>query len=217
MEKAIIMIDTGTAEMHETAREWAAQGKNVFVIAKEARVIGNAQVIALNLLESEAVQATAERIAQTCGGIDLLVLGTPVCADDGVIGTGHDDAAMLDTILYSARGNLNLAEACLAHMEGGMKRIACITQRESSNAWSEGMDSLARHQALAGLNMLGKILFNKLRPQGFTFRWFCEGAGGMRAGEYLFSALCYDAEEPYIHSDENRLVMRDGLLREISW
>lgn len=58
-----------------------------------------------------------------------------------------------------------------------------------------------------------------LRPEGFTFRWYCaeEHSGGMTAGEYLLSGLCYDAREPYLHSDENRFVMRDACLREIAW
>ena len=67
--------------------------------------------------------------------------------------------------------------------------------------------------------MMGKLYFNRLRPEGFTFRWYCaeEGSGGMSAGEYLLSGLCYDEKEPYIHSDENRLVMRDAYLREVAW
>ena len=67
--------------------------------------------------------------------------------------------------------------------------------------------------------MMGKLYFNLLRPVGFTFRWYCaeERNGGMSAGEYLLSNLCYDAKEPYIHSDENRLVMRDSYLREVAW
>lgn len=39
----------------------------------------------------------------------------------------------------------------------------------------------------------------------------------MCAAEYIVSGLCYDEKEPYIHSDENRLVLRDAYLREISW
>ena len=67
--------------------------------------------------------------------------------------------------------------------------------------------------------MMEKILFNKLRPEGFTFRCFCADPQekGICAGEYIARGLCYDEKEPYIHSDENRLVMRDCRLREIPW
>ena len=75
-----------------------------------------------------------------------------------------------------------------------MKRIAAITEIESSNSWSTGKTDLAYHASLAGLNMMGKFLFNHLRPEGFTFRWYCDdGApGGMCAADYITSGLCYD-------------------------
>lgn len=67
--------------------------------------------------------------------------------------------------------------------------------------------------------MMEKLYFNQLRPEGFTFRCFgsSEEEGGITAGEYIMNALCYDPKEPYIHSDENRLVMRDHHYREIPW
>lgn len=57
-------------------------------------------------------------------------------------------------------------------------------------------------------------LFNKHRPEDFSFRWFCEGnvPGPMSAGEYILSQLSYHPDEDYIHSGENRLVIRDGWL-----
>ena len=120
-------------------------------------------------------------------------------------------AAAVKTV-EAADGRLDIFVAgAAAHPQDG--------EMESSNSWSTGRADLAYHASLAGLNMMGKILFNRLRPEGFTFRWYCDdGApGGMCAAEYIVSGLCYDEKEPYIHSDENRLVLRDAYLREISW
>lgn len=39
----------------------------------------------------------------------------------------------------------------------------------------------------------------------------------MSAGEYILSQLSYHPDEAYIHSEVNRLVIRDGWLREIPW
>ena len=139
--------------------------------------------------------------------------------DGGEIGAGHDSAVLVDAMMRNVYGSRSTAEAFLPLLRRGMKRIAAITEIESSNSWSTGKTDLAYHASLAGLNMMGKILFNHLRPEGFTFRWYCDdGApGGMCAADYITSGLCYDEKEPYIHSDENRLVLRDAWLREISW
>lgn len=37
------------------------------------------------------------------------------------------------------------------------------------------------------------------------------------AGEYFSMNLCYDSQEPYIHSEEKRVVMRDGWFEDIAW
>lgn len=166
-------------------------------------------------------RAFLEEIRQKEGYIDLLLLGTADnLEEDGAIDTVHD----YDRLLESVGGQINrmqnaIEEALPLLRKGNLKRIGMITRKESSIRCCNNTCNYSRHMALAGLNMTGKIYFNLLRPEGFTFRWYCseENAGGMSAGEYLLSGLCYDANEPYCHSDENRFVMRDSYLREIPW
>ena len=100
-----------------------------------------------------------------------------------------------------------------------MKRAAAITEMESSNDTEHRQGEISPTTSLAGLNMMGKILFNRLRPRALHSAGTAMTAapGGMCAAEYIVSGLCYDEKEPYIHSDENRLVLRDAYLREISW
>ena len=73
--------------------------------------------------------------------------------------------------------------------------------------------------AMAALNMMEKIAFNALRPEGFTFRNFVTDGPktGMDAKTYIQRDLSNLPEDDYIHSDENRLVRRDSLFREKSW
>ena len=40
---------------------------------------------------------------------------------------------------------------------------------------------------------------------------------GISAADYILTNQSYIAQDDYIHSDENRIVMRDAFLREISW
>lgn len=215
MNKLVLMIDTGRNASVSAAQWLEKNGCTVLMLQKSPRPVPGIRTAALDLLNMQAVQA----LADTYDYLDMLVLGVPPCTEDGPIGTGHDLDAMLDQLVYLGRGTANLVEACLPKLRKGMKRIACITEPEGSHFLGCEAGNLLRHQMLAALNMLGKELFNKLRPEGFTFRWFCEGdtPGPMGAGEYLLARLSYHPDEAAIHSDENRLVIRDGALREIPW
>lgn len=215
MERIIVMMDTGRSVSADTAFWLAKNGCRVILVQKEPRLVQGIETIQLDLLDSMAVQTFADQFDH----LDILVLGAPPCAEDGPIGAVHDLDAMLEELVYLGRGTGNLLEACLPKLRKGMKRIACITEPEGTHSLGSDPGNLLRHQMLAALNMLGKELFNKLRPEGFTFRWFCEGdvSGPMCAGEYLLAQLSYHPDEAAIHSDENRLVIRDGALREIPW
>lgn len=166
-------------------------------------------------------KAMLTEIEQKEGGIDLLLLGVnEQLPEDGAVGMAHDYDVLLESVGEQMNRVQNAIEEALPLLRrGNMKRIGMITRKESSVSLCRDDCNYGRHMAWAGLNMLGKIYFNRLRPEGFTFRWYCseENAGGMSAGEYLLGGLCYDPKEPYCHSDENRFVMRDSHLREIPW
>lgn len=215
MEKIVLMMDTGRDASVRAAKWLARNGCRVTLLQKEKRETPGVDSVEIDLLDTAAVQALAESFER----IDVLVLGAPPCPPDGPIGAGHDLDAMLDALTYLGRGTGNLLEACEPKLRMGMKRIACITEPECSHALGVEADNLLRHQMLCALNVLGKELFNRLRPEGFTFRWFCEGdtPAPMPAGEYILAQLSYHPDEAYIHSDENRLTLRNGYLQEIPW
>lgn len=167
------------------------------------------------------ISETLKEIQEKEGRIDLLLLGVKEqIPEDGAVGAGRDYERLLEVVVEQINGIQNTIEAALPLLrKGGLKRIGMITKKESSIRDCKDDHNYGQHMAWAGMNMVGKIYFNLLRPEGFTFRWYCaeENAGGISAGEYLLSGLCYDPKEPYCHSDENRFVMRDSYLREIPW
>ena len=63
---------------------------------------------------------------------------------------------------------------------------------------------------MAALNMMEKIAFNALRPEGFTFRNFVTDGPktGMDAKTYIQRDLSNLPEDDYIHSDE-KMCIRD--------
>lgn len=217
----ILMVDTGCSTVHAAADWFASRGDRVTLLTPaegEPAAHAGVQGVAVDWMDAPALAQAAQEAAGL-QGLDILVLGVPACAPDGPIGTGHDADAMEEALVRCARGTLNLLDCCLPLMQQGMKRIGCITTRESSIGWHEGRGDLTNHAAMAGMNMLGKLMFNRLRPQGFTFRWYCdEGkAAPMCAAEYMVTPLSYDPREPAIHNEEDRIVMRNGFLKEIPW
>ncbi|MBQ8312025.1 MAG: SDR family oxidoreductase [Clostridia bacterium] len=112
-----------------------------------------------------------------------------------------------------------LVEVALPLLRKGKKRLGLITSAATSTREPKETKDFAFAMTQAGLHMLWKLYFNKLRPEGFTFRVFCpeEDGSGIPAGQYMHMDFCYDAREEYIHNEENRIVMRDGHMREISW
>lgn len=205
MSKIVLCVDNRNSHFERIKRFLASHDCKVYTWSEE----------------KQDITVLVEEIAQKEGKIDILLLGIDEqMPGDGMIGDGHDCEQLLKTVSGLINRTQEVIEAALPLLRmGDLKRIGMITGKESSISNCKADSNYGQHMAWAGLNMAGKLYFNLLRPEGFTFRWYCaeENAGGMSAGEYLLSNLCYDAKEPYIHSDENRFVMRDAYLREVAW
>ena len=179
----------------------------------------------LNVIEIE--ERRRERLAdamkqiETCqGSIDMLIVSAGKhCLQDGKITQKHNYEKLLAVIDENVIGNLEVVYAALELMrKGNGKRIAFLTERESSINLNKSVEDYGYMLSLAALNMMEKVLFNTFRAEGFTFRCFaCSNLEGISPEIYFRKNLCYDKDDAYIHSDENRLVMRDGMLCELSW
>lgn len=112
-----------------------------------------------------------------------------------------------------------LVEALLPLLHRGKKRLGLITSKSTSIRCTTETEDFGYAMAQASLHMMWKQYFNKLRPEGFTFRCYCpnEDGSGILAGKYMQMDFCFDPGEPYTHSEENFIVMRDGGFREIPW
>lgn len=168
-----------------------------------------------------------ERIPGSDRGIavDLLVVQIDASyeGEDAQAGTARDYEAMLDVVSRKIHEAFAVVDEWLPALEKGQgKRIAFLTERCASIRECKDKGQYARHMILAGVNMQAKLLYNRLRKEGYVMRCFAmddpeEGGAGFSCGDYITMDFCYDEQEPYIHSEENRFVMRDGAFREISW
>lgn len=159
-------------------------------------------------------------IEEEQGSIDMLVLSIARhCSEDGRITDGHDYEELFQVLDENVIGTLETVKAALELMRKGTgKRLALLTEKNSSINLNKEMQDYGYWMSLSALNMMERILFNTLRTEGFTFRCYAAGEeSGMSPEIYFQSNLSYDGNDASIHSDENRIVMRDGLLCEFPW
>ena len=178
-----------------------------------------AVVVEMTTVADEAQRANALKAIQTEGKLDYLIVQA---ADRGANAQelGQLDHQEISRVFdQGVNGTHELVEAALPFLRQGKKRLGLITSAATSTREPKETKDFAFAMTQAGLHMLWKLYFNKLRPEGFTFRVFCpcEDGSGLCAGKYMQMDFCFDPGEPYTHSEENFIVMRDGWFREIPW
>ena len=131
-----------------------------------------------------------------------------------------DYEALKQAYDYNSLGVIRAVNAFLPLLERGEgKRIAIITNRESSNNLTRETGGYGDHVGHAPLNMAVSQLFNGLRPEGYTFRMYVrEAMDGYDpfAAEYITRNRSNDPDSCK-HSDENRLILRDSTGCELPW
>lgn len=153
--------------------------------------------------------------------VDILILSVREKAEeDGDICTRHDYDALSDVIQKNVMRVIRAAEEAAPRMkESEKKRIVMLTDRNASIRRTKDTDGFAYHMSLAASHMVFRNLFNIYRKEGYTFRCYAEGeeGKGISAADYILRDQSFTPWDPYIHSDENRPVMKDAFLDEIPW
>ena len=226
MKQTIIFSEVENINSYRTAIAFSKlPDYAVYVLHKKnERQIEDKDIKVLEIEErrQNELKNALECIEEAEGSIDILVLSAGKhCEQDGRITDGHDYEALLDTVDENINGAVQVVRATLGLLRKGTgKRIVLLTEEDSSINLNKQKQDYGYLMSLAALNMLQKQLFNELRPEGFTFRCYAFGSGekkGISPVDYIKMQLCYDKDDAYIHSEENRIVMRNGMLRELPW
>ena len=137
------------------------------------------------------------------------------------------DCIDAEAALRSFRANvtepLALLEQVLPRMTG-KRRICFLTTRGASVNWSAETTGYGRNMAKAALHQILTVTKNGLREEGYTFRLFDPMTGEIPPEKAAASAYVYftrgrfdDGPDNPSRDDENSLVIRDALGREIPW
>lgn len=198
---------------------------------------GGLTLLPLDVADDASVRAAAQQVAACTNHIDLLINNAGILALHAApIRQPQDDDEMGRVYNVNALGPLRVVEAFLPLTGGSEIKRLCFISSDAGSINRCGHTSWYGYcMSKTALNMAVKILFNRLRPEGYTFRvyhpgWmrsYMDGSKNMAADlepeEAAVPALAYflrnrsrDAHQP-ARSDEDRLVMRDWQGREWPW
>jgi len=134
--------------------------------------------VPLDVTSVESTQAAAQAVAGIADRVDLLVNNAGVISPtvERAVGEGLDYAEMHREFDVNALGALRVVEAFLPLTDQStMKRLCFVSSEAGSITRCERQAWYGYCMSKAALNMAIKITFNRLRPEGYTFRVYHPG------------------------------------------
>lgn len=186
-------------------------------------------IIPLDVSSVESVQAAAQAVASLTGSLDLVINNAGVSSPTlfKPIRQPQDYEKMHRLYDVNTLGPLRVVESFLPLTDqGSLKRLCFVSSEAGSISRAMRTEWFGYCMSKAALNMQTKLLFNALRPEGYTFRVY--HPGWIRS--YMHGEKNTDADlEPeeaaaraipfFLNQrdDEDRLVMVDHTGNEWPW
>lgn len=184
--------------------------------------------VPLDVSSIESACAAVQGVAAATDHIDLMINNAGIISQTNAqsIRQAQNYGDIHRMVDVNALGPLRVMEAFLPLLEQGeMKRLCFISSEAGSIERARRKSWYGYCMSKAALNMAVKIMFNDLRPDGFTFRVYHPGwvRSYMSGSKNLEADL--EPEEaaaralPFFlgERDEDRLVLVDSLGHEWPW
>ena len=152
--------------------EWPALGELAGSYPRALRIVP------LDVSETASVQAAARLVAGQADRVDLLINNAGVNSRTSSRGIreGLDYAEMQRLYNVNAMGPLRVVEAFLPLTDrSALKRLCFVSSEAGSINRAQRTAWFGYCSSKAALNMAVRLLFNRLRPQGYTFRLYHPG------------------------------------------
>ncbi len=127
------------------------------------------QIVPLNVGDDRSVKEAAAFVAAKTQRVDHLIN----CA--GIFPKPDDERGFENAFEVNSLGPLRMVEAFLPLMQEGKKRIGTFSSETGVISLMQRVKDFPYCVSKAALNMEMHMLFQKLRPQGFTLRLFHPG------------------------------------------
>ena len=185
--------------------------------------------IPLDVSSIGSTRAASQAVAAITDHVDVLINNAGVTSPTvrRSIREPQDYAEMHRLYDVNALGPLRVVEAFLPLTDrGSLKRLCFVSSEAGSIARSKRTAWFGYVMSKAALNMEARVLFNYLRPEGYTFRvyhpgWIRSYMGGKKSTEATFEPEEAAARAIPIflgqREDEDRLVMVDFDGNEWPW
>ena len=190
---------------------------------------GKLHILPLDVSSTESVEQAARQAAALTNHLDLLINNAGITHPNMMrtIREGQDYDGIQQMYNVNAVGALRVMEAFLPLLDqGSLKRLCFVSSEAGSIARSYRTSWFGYCMSKSALNMAVSILFNDLRPAGYTFRvyhpgWvrsYMSGKKNMEADlEPEEAAACALPIFLNPRPDENRLVLVDYKNEEWPW
>jgi NAD(P)-dependent dehydrogenase (short-subunit alcohol dehydrogenase family) len=139
------------------------------------RYPGSLHLIPLDVGSTTSVQEAAQTVSSITDCVDLLISNAGIGSGHAELGTGLDFAAMQRAYNVNALGGIRVVEACLPLMDQGMRRLGFVSSEAGSISVAHRQGGFGYGMSKSALNMAVRIMFNHLRPEGYTFRLYHPG------------------------------------------
>ncbi|MFO7153439.1 MAG: SDR family oxidoreductase [Caldicoprobacter oshimai] len=194
-------------------------------------------IISLDVSSNESVKEAAIRVSSITNYVDMLVNNAGIISPYNELDIrehlNYEDMHRIYDV--NALGPIRMVEAFLPLMDKGRLKRLCFVSSEAGSIGACTRKAWYGYcMSKAALNMAVKITFNRLRPEGYTFRLYHPGwmrtymsgkknyeadmepeEAAVYALQYFLSGTPYSERD--IHIDEDRLVLMDYNLREWPW
>jgi len=189
------------------------------------------RIVPLNVASLDSVQDAVGHVKELVDHVDVLInnAGVNSLSRTQMIADGLDYDEMHRLYDVNSLGALRMVETFLPLLEGGQTKRLCFVSSEAGSITRARRDAWYCYMmSKAALNMGVKIMFNDLRPKGYTFRLYHPGGiksyiGGTDVKGTKSSREPEEAAVPalaYFLGDvenEDDLVMRDHQERDWPW
>lgn len=139
---------------------------------------GQLHIIPLDVSSSDSVQAAANLVANTADHVDLLINNAGVLTPTSRLTVREALNYPEMTRLYETNslGPLRVVEAFLPLTDhGSLKRLCFVSSEAGSIGKTRRTGWYGYCMSKTALNMAVKLIFNQLRPQGYSFRLYHPG------------------------------------------
>jgi len=197
--------------------------------ALSAQHPGQLHILPLDVSSTESVRQAAQQVAGFTGHLDLLISNAGITHPNMLrtIREGQDYEGIQKMYDVNALGAVRVVESFLPLLDqGNLKRLCFVSSEAGSIARSYRTSWFGYCMSKSALNMAVSILFNDLRPAGYTFRvyhpgWvrsYMSGQKNLEADlEPEEAAACALPIFLNPRPDENRLFLVDYKNEEWPW